>query len=175
MIYIVKILDDLLFIAKSKVECQRCLNVFLDLCREAGIPVAPHKTVGPCWCLIFLGVELDTADMQARLPIEKIEKYRKHVEEIQTRDKVTLRELQSVIGQLQYATCIMISSRTFLRCLINLTIGHMVPHYFIKLTRGVKLDLEIWKSFLDYYNGISFLYEPHVAVHKLSICIQTPP
>ncbi len=77
--------------------------------------MAPHKTVDPCWCMVFLGIELDTAEIQARLPMEKNERYGSHVEDVLQKSKVTLKELQSVIVQLQYATCIILPGRAFLR------------------------------------------------------------
>ncbi len=67
-----KILDDFLFLAKTREECQRCLNSFLERCSDAGIPVVTHKTLGPCWCLVFSGVEIDTQEMQVRLPVDKL-------------------------------------------------------------------------------------------------------
>ncbi len=161
--YVVKILDDFLFIAKSREECQRSLNALLNLCKSACIPVAPHKTINPCWCIIFLGTELDTKSMEARLPIDKLQKYSKHIHEIIGKGKITLKELQSVNGQLQYATCVVHSGWAFLRRLINLTIGRTVPYVYVTLNKGARLDLKIWILFLEKFNGISLLYEPHVA------------
>ncbi len=159
-----KIVDDFFFLAKTREECHRCLNSFLELCSDdAGIPVVKHKTVGPCWCLVFLGAEIDTHGMQIRLPVDKLLRYSEHIEDIISQGKVTLRDLQSVIGQLQYATCAVNLGRVFLRRLIDLTIGCRVPHFFINLTKGAKDDLKIWKRFLAHFNGKSFMYEPHMA------------
>ena len=44
----------------------------------------------------------------------------------------------------------------FLRRLIDLTKGVYAPFYRIRLTRSVKADLGLWKSFLDDFNGRSF-------------------
>ncbi len=94
------------------------------MCEEADIPTAPHKTVGSDTNLVFLGVELDTLKMMARLPREKLEKYRDNVTGTISRKKITLKELQSIIGQLQYARCVVTHGKAFLRHLINMTIGH---------------------------------------------------
>ncbi len=120
---LVKCLDDFLFIVLTRKECQRCLDSFLELCREACIPVAQHKTVCPCWCLVFLGAELDTNMMHVRLPVDKLQRYSLHIEDIIKAGKVSLRDLQSIIGQLQYATCVVNPGNGFLRRLINLTIA----------------------------------------------------
>ncbi len=101
--------------------------------------------------------------MEARLPIEKLQKYSMDIDEIIGKGKVTLKELQSVIGQLQYTTCFVNSGRAFLRRLINLMIGRTVPYVYVTLNMGSRLDLKIWKLFFVKFNGISLLYEPHVA------------
>ncbi len=73
--------------------------------------------------------------------------------------KVSLKELQSLIGLLNFACSVVVPGRVFLRRLINLTIGIRKPHYFIRLTCEVRKDLKIWKIFLDSFNGKSFFLE----------------
>ncbi len=80
--------------------------------------------------------------------------------------KIRLKELQSIIDQLQYATCEVPHGKAFLRRLINLTIGHTKPHYFISLKQEAILDLKMWKLFLNKYNGKSFLYSSSLANAK---------
>ena len=69
--HLLTILDDFLFIAPSESLCQRQLDIFLQFCQYAGIPIAPEKTVGPATCLTFAGIELDTVVQEARLPLDK--------------------------------------------------------------------------------------------------------
>ena len=66
--------------------------------------------------------------------------------------KVTLEELQSFIGLLNFACSIIKPGRVFLRRLIDLTIGVLRPTYFIRLTLEVKKDLRIWQQFLTSFN-----------------------
>ena len=42
-----------------------------------------------------------------------------------------------------------------MRRLIDLTKGIKSAHHFVRLTKSVKADLEIWRSFLDDFNGRS--------------------
>jgi hypothetical protein len=160
---VVKVLDDFFFVELTAEKCLKSLNTFLEFCKEAHIPVAPHKTSLPCQVLIFLGVELDSIKMMARLPLDKLMRYTKNVEDNLGKEKITLRDLRSLIGQLQFATLVVCPGRAFLRRLINLTIGHKVPQYFIRLTKVAKLDLVMWHKFLSGYNGKTFMYPPHEA------------
>ena len=69
---IIHLLDDFLIVAASREICQRQLNLFVDLCGHLGVPIAPEKTCGPATTLSFPGIELDTIQLEARLPAEKL-------------------------------------------------------------------------------------------------------
>ena len=153
---VVHVLDDFLFIAPSKTMAYECLQKFLLLCQDIGIPIANEKTEGPAQVMTFLGIELDSVNMQATLPLEKVEKCMKLIEPLLDVNKVKLRDLQCLIGTLNFACSVVRPGRTFLRRLINLTIGVQKPFYHIRLTREVKADLKAWKTFLASFNGKSF-------------------
>ena len=76
-----------------------------------------------------------------------------------TRKKVTLKEVQSLTGLLNFACSVVVPGRAFLRRLIDLTLGIRFPNHFIRLTREVKLDLQLWQSFLTNFNGRTFFLE----------------
>ena len=120
------------------------------------MPIAHEKTAGPQSVLNFAGIELDTVRMQARLPADKIVKCKAHVSSFITRKKVQLKELQSLIGLLDFACSVVIPGRAFLRRLIDLTRGVRSAKHFIRLKTWVKGDLRLWNSFLNDFNGRSF-------------------
>ena len=153
------ILDDFLIIDKSLDTCGEKLNRFLHFCHELGVPMAEEKTVGPAHVLTFAGIELDCLKHEARLPREKVEKCRQVITQFLSRKKVTLQELQSLIGLLNFACSIIKPGRVFLRRLINLTVGITRPTYFIRLTLEVKKDLRIWQQFLTSFNCQSIFLE----------------
>ena len=121
--------------------------------------MAPEKTVGPSFVLSFAGIELDTQNMEARLPSDKLTKCRDSIQHFLRRKKITLRELQSLIGLLNFTCSVIVPGRTFLRRLINLTVGVKRPRYFIRLNRETKSDLKLWLNFLESYNGKSFFLD----------------
>ena len=131
------LLDDFLIISGSHEQCSRELALFLELCSYLGIPMAPDKTVGPSTVLSFAGIELDTVHSEARLPRDKIMRFASLLSDYLKRKKVTLRELQSLIGLLNFACSVVLPGRAFLRRLIDLTIGIARPQHFIRLTRAV--------------------------------------
>ena len=70
--------------------------------------------------------------------------------------KVTLKELQSLIGLLNFACAVVKPGRAFLRQLIDLMIGIRSAHHLIRLTSEAKVDLRLWLSFLSQFNCQSF-------------------
>ena len=154
--YILHLLDDFLIVNQSSEVCSQQLDIFTRTCAYLGIPIAPEKTVGPSSILSFAGIELDTHLMEARLPLDKIDKCTKTIESFLKRKKVTLKELQSLIGLLNFACSVVKPGRAFLRRLIDLTIGVRSAHFSIRLSSESKQDLKIWYSFLSGYNGKSF-------------------
>ena len=123
------------------------MKVFLRLCGQLGVPLDQDNTQGPDTTLPFLGITLDTLKVEAILPQDKIDKCRSLSREFLTKKKVTLKELQSLIDVLNFACSAIVSGRAFLRRLIDVTIGVTKPHYHIRLTQMVKLDLRLWQVF----------------------------
>lgn len=153
---IVHVLDDFLFIESSLSQCAQSLQNFTKLCSEIGVPLAPDKTFGPDQVMPFLGITLDTILQEARLPLDKLDECRNLCRAFQNKKKITLKELQSIIGKLQFATSVVVPGRPFLRRLIDLTKGIRKPSYKIRLNSGGRADLNMWSEFLDRFNGKSF-------------------
>ena len=150
--HILHLLDDFLIVASSATLCQAQLDLFLNSCSYLGIPMAPEKTCGPATTLSFAGIELDSILSEARLPLDKIDKSRNLISAFLARKKVSLTELQSLTGLLNFACSVIKPGRAFLRRLIDLTIGVRSPHHLIRLNKEVKEDLKVWLSFLTDFN-----------------------
>ena len=153
---VIHILDDFLFIAPTKDKCSTDLHNFLAMCKFLGVPIAHEKTVGPNTTLQFAGIELDSVRLEARLPLDKLTKSRTLLHQYYKKRSVTLRELQSLIGLLNFCCSVVVPGRAFLRRLIDLTSGLTRPHHHIRLNREAKQDIRMWFTFLDSFNGRAF-------------------
>jgi hypothetical protein len=129
------------------------------MCEVLGVPIKSEKTEGPATSLVFLGIELDTCLMEARLPQDKIEKIKIALKSVQKCKKIKLRDLQSLIGLLNFACYVVVPGRAFLRRLITLTIGVRKPHFKIRLNKQARLDLKAWTQFIDKFNGRCFFLD----------------
>ena len=158
--FIIHILDDFLIMGpKNSPACQNDLNAFLDLCADLGVPIKESKTVFPTTVLTFLGLELDSESMEARLPLDKLTKLRELLDLTSRRRKITLKEIQSIIGYLQFCCAVVKPGRCFLRRLIDLTKSVSKPRHFITLNKEARKDIKAWQSFMDTFNGRSLLLE----------------
>lgn len=172
--FILHLLDDFLIVAPTESLCHSQLNIFLDMCYYLGIPIAPEKTIGPSQILSFAGIELDSCLMEARLPLDKVEKCIGIISDFLKQKRVTLREVQSLTGLLNFACLVIVPGRAFLRRVIDSTIGVRSPNFSIRLTRSVREDLKVWLSFLSQYNGKSlFLPDVWNNSDKLSLYTDT--
>ena len=125
-------------------------------------PVVTSKTLGPSQVLEFMGIELDSTCIEARLQEDKLRRAKDLLDSFPKRCSVHLVELQSLIGTLQFACKVVVPGRTFLQRRINLTRG--VPSHFhhIPLNKEFFKDLTMWKAFLAGWNGRSFFLDTTV-------------
>ena len=156
---ILHLLDDFLLVAPSDSQCQLQLSLFLDMCAYLGINMAPEKTCGPATTMSFAGIELDSVQSQARLPADKLVKCTSLIVDFLRRKKVSLKEVQSLTGLLNFACSVVVPGRCFLRRLIDLTVGARRSHHLIRVTREVREDLQVWLAFLQNFNGKSFFLD----------------
>ncbi|KAM3934865.1 uncharacterized protein RB166_002260 [Leptodactylus fuscus] len=151
---IIHYLDDFLFVAPAGDSlCQRLLDSFRSLMSRFGVPLSQEKTEGPTTVLSFLGIELDSVHMLFRLPRDKLDRLSSLLQGFLSVHKVTLRQMQSLLGLLVFACRIMPMGRVFSRRLSLSTRGMSSPSHRIRLTRSLKADISVWLSFLDKYNG----------------------
>ena len=106
-----------------------------------------RKTLGSSTILTFAGVELDTIRCESRLPEDKLLKCKHLITEFMRKKKATLRELQSLIGLLNFACSVVVPGRSFLRRFIDLTIGLQRPSHYVRVSKEGKADLFIWQQF----------------------------
>ena len=84
--------------------------------------------MGLATVLQFAGITLDSVRQEARLPEDKRCAL---LQNFQARRSVRLKELQSLIGLLNFTCLVVVPGRAFLRRMIDLTKGVNKPHHHI--------------------------------------------
>ncbi len=148
------ILDDFIFFGPpASSACQRQLDTFLCLSNSLNIPVKHQKTVLPATKVVLHGILVDTKSMVISLPEDKLLDARAKVSQSKRLKKISLANLQSLLGTLSFACRVVVPGRAFLRRLYDLTKGARLPSHFIRLTREARLDMCAWELFLISFNG----------------------
>jgi hypothetical protein len=175
---VVHYVDDFLFVVERTlgVDTMAAATALMrgatSLCEQLGVPMATGlgKVEGPTTCLTFLGIELDTVAMEARLSASRLLELQQLIVDWQSRKHATVKEMQSLTGLLNFASACVLPGRVYSRRLINWTkrmlslrgtdglptVGRHTP---CALTPAVKADLAWWAEFLPSWNGKSILYE----------------
>ena len=156
---VLHILDDFLFIAPTLKLCSAALSLFEAICRDIGVPLAPEKTIGPYQSLEFAGIHLDTVDMSASLPVDKVDKFMNCLDTLSNTKSATLKQIQSLAGMLNFACGVIAPARAFSRRLYNLSTGLTKPFHHRKVTLQVKSDLQVWRTFLLQHNRKTFFLD----------------
>ena len=102
--------------AGSNVSVDNLENAKL-LCLELGVPLAPEKTIGPSTIMPYLGIELDSVEFEARLPLDKLFKAKRLVLKWLSK-RPGKRGNLSLIGYLQHCRKVILPACPFLRRII---------------------------------------------------------
>ena len=89
--------------------------------------------------------------------MDKLNKSKSAVSDMLGRNKTTLRDLQSLLGLLNFVCLVIFPGRSFLRRLFALTRKVARPNHYIRISHDARLDLEAWRVFLAEFNGITLL------------------
>jgi len=147
--FVCHILDDFLIVepaadsSSPSQDCQETFSSMLLTLKKLGIPIAADKTQGPYTCLEFCGDYSGLGPDGSPAPPDKVERIRTSLIGFKSRKSCTLRELQSLIGTLNFACRVVPPGWPFLRRMIELTRKVSHPHYHIKLTSGFFKDLSM--------------------------------
>ncbi|XP_063049771.1 uncharacterized protein LOC134444364 [Engraulis encrasicolus] len=156
--FVLHLLDDFLLIDFPANQDSTVLDTLRNVFTAIGVPLSPEKTMGPATSLEFLGIMLDSVEMKASLPEEKLVRIRGICDSFSAAASVTKRELLSLLGHLNFAMRIIPQGRSFISRLLDL--AHSVPGLsdMVTLDDGCRSDMRFWTMLLNHWNGISFFY-----------------
>ena len=163
-------LDDFLLIGPPcSPECQLNLDNFMQICFNLGIPLASEKLEGPATSLTFLGITLDTARMEIRLPPKKLLRIQESLSKWLGKKSATKREILSLVGLLQHATRVVRCGRTFVARMYATAAKVKELHYFTRLNKEFRSDIAWWHTFIQCWNGLSMLHKSKSPSYRFTI------
>ena len=157
---VIHYLDDFLFAGPpGSDECEHTLIGAESLCDHLGVETKRAKRTSPTTCITFLGIELDTVAQTARVPPAKLSLLMEELSTFRDRRKCTKRELLSLIGKLAFAAKVIPAGRIFLRRLIDASTTVPLLHHHLRVSAGIRADIDWWLEFATDWNGTAFFLD----------------
>ena len=135
----------------------------LFVLRELGLPIARHKLQPPSTQVTWLGIVIDTDQMEIRIPDDRLTETLTLVRSWRSKTSCSLRDLQKILGKLHYVSTCCKPARLFVnRMLETLRSAYDSPHEHISLDSNFQKDICWFVDFLSQFNGKSMIRHPHI-------------
>ncbi|MES9994401.1 MAG: reverse transcriptase domain-containing protein [Candidatus Thiodiazotropha sp.] len=158
------LLDDFLAITRPSSDGDRTMALLTLVFNRLRVPIHPTKTVGPVTSLEYLGVFINSVDMKAYLPQEKLSRIISMIDAFRHKRKVTKRELLSLLGHMNFACRVIRPGRSFVSYLLSLASSVTELHHHVYINQACLRDMSMWYNFMSEWNGISFFYDVNVTL-----------
>ena len=169
---ILHLLDDFLAIEKPSNDGHRLMALLTMIFNKLAIPLSKKKTIGPTCVIEYLGIILDSVNMEARLPRDKITRITQFINSILGLKKCTRKQLEELLGHLNFAMRVIYPGRAFVTYLYKLMCSVKNSFHYAYINKECKSDLHMWLQFLERWNGVSLFYEPHIT-SSADMCLFT--
>jgi hypothetical protein len=135
-----------------------------------GLEVNWKKVSEPTTQLTFLGVELDTCKRTMSLPPVKLQELLVLLANWSRRRSATKKDLQRLVGKLNWCARVVMGGRTFIRNLMNAMCKLKQSNHHIRLNAPARADIAWWCKALDLFHGFTvFPCDGLVPSHDFSI------
>ena len=134
------------------------------LLRDLRVQTSPEKRVCPTTRLDFLGTTFDSQKMSMEVPPAKMQEILTELKRWKSLNRASRRDIESLIGKLQFAARCVRAGRVFLARLIN-WLKFTDREGTFEIPKEARKDIEWWDQFMVGYNGVSIMWlqaEPEV-------------
>lgn len=129
-------IDDFIFLAPSRAQCERDLARSGELLDTLGVMCNEDKTIHPTQVIEFLGIGIDVPRQRLFIPPTKLERMRPLLLALRNLHVVLWQDLASITGKLAHCASVSLCLRPFLKgfwqALYSLPDGH-APHAYVRL------------------------------------------
>ena len=114
-IQIVNYLDDFIVLSSSEDETQWAQNRVINTLRYLGFHISWSKVTSPSQVCRFLGLDIDSNEMEIRLPLDKLEKLKGLSAKYINKNSIGKKELESLGGLLSHCAHVVDGGRVYTR------------------------------------------------------------
>ena len=121
-----------------------------------GLVESAEKAGAPSTKMVFLGIELDTVAQTLEITSDRMSEIREILLEWEHKTVASKKEVQSLIGKLQFAGTCVRPGRIFISRMLNF-LREMPDRGKIKVPLDFLKDARWWRIYIARYNGISMM------------------
>ena len=143
--------------AEVKERIWEAYKALEQLLQELRVETAPEKLVPPTTRLEFLGITFDSDTMTMEISQEKMAEIKQELSTWLLKTRANRREVESLVGKLQFMAKCVKAGRIFLGRLIH-WIRHMDRSQSYSVPVEARKDIAWWARFTEEYNGISLIW-----------------
>ena len=151
----------LLLAQPHSLVCTNNITTIIATCKELGFAINADKITNPATTPNFLGVDIDSVAMEARINLTHLSETISLLKGIAGHWSAIKRSILSLIGKLHFVCQVCRPGRAFPCCMIETSMKAQHLHHRIKLNQDLHRDVEWWLCYLPSWNGVSLLYESH--------------
>ena len=165
----VNYLDDFLLLGHTKEEAQLAQNIVIKTLRYLGFYISWAKVTPPSKICRYLGLDVDSIEMELRLPKDKLEKLIISVNHFKDKSSISKQELESLGGLLSHCSHIVNGGRTHSHRfydLYKIVLNNDLKR--IKLGLAAKEEVKWWANFSKTFNGKNKIIYPEYELPLVS-------
>ena len=157
-------IDDSACVAATKAAAAKWLKNWKILMLDLGMPWQESKIVPPTKLIELLGIMVCSRTLTMFVHESRVQKALQLMQTFERSNGLTLKQVQSIMGHLNFIAQVVRFARLFLRGLaimikeLNASFRQRGllpgPNSRMQLTRRVKIDFAIWRALLITFNGI---------------------
>ena len=134
-------------------EAYDCLRWILD---TIGIRESKHKACPPAYIAVFLGILFNTLTMTLQITPDRLQEIQQLLSNWMQKNTATLKEMQSLLGKLNFAGSTIRTRHVFVSWLIN-NLKQFPPNGRRKIDSETKKDIEWWMQFMEEFDRITIM------------------
>ena len=135
----------------------KAYQALTDILRRVGVDTSEEKILPPTTRLEFLGLTFDSQAMTMEISEEKMSEIRQELDTWLYRTAARRKEVESLVGKLQFIAKCVKAGRIFLSRLIQ-WIRTMDRRHLYPVPLEARRDIAWWGRFAHRFNGVSLLW-----------------
>ena len=154
-------------------EAFDCLGWILS---TIGIRESLSKACAPAYIIVFLGILFNTLTMTMQITEERLVEIKALLEEWMVKRTASLKEVQVLLGKLNFAASTVRAGRIFVSRIINEVKKYNKDGTKRRISKEMKKDIQWWLKFMETFDGITMItpakFYPPDAIFSTDSCLQ---